>query len=83
MNGMTRCQGYFLLLQKSHFHHPWWSWQRAVMFRMNGQDFCSMQILSAYIHIGNDAVPGLFFAPAKIAFPPSVVVMPKSVFFQG
>ncbi len=27
------------------------------MFRMNRQDFCSRQILSTYIHVGNDAVP--------------------------
>jgi len=29
------------------------------MFRMNGQDFCSRQILSTYIHVGSDAVPGM------------------------
>jgi len=37
-------------------------WQRAVMFRMNGMTRSH----------------GQFFAPAKIAFPPSVAVMAKS-----
>jgi len=37
------------------------------MFRMNGQDYCSRQILSTYIHVSNNAVAG----------------MPWSVYVQG
>jgi hypothetical protein len=68
------------------------------MFRMNGQVLCSRQTLSTYIHVSNSAVPWTIFCSrqqllrcsikyipvlaAKIAFPPSMAVMPRSAYVQ-
>ncbi len=43
---------------------PWM--HGAYMFRMNGQDYCSGQILSTYIHVSNSAVPWTVLCSCKI-----------------
>jgi hypothetical protein len=58
-------KGNFLLLQKLHFHHPWWSWQGAYMFRPNSRFLLHAKPAFPTSMWLYGAVPRTFFCSCK------------------
>ena len=66
MNGIARCHGWQGAYMPREGRYLGFVWNKNQgMFRMNGQDYCSGQILSTYIHVSNSAVPWTVLCSCK------------------